>query len=194
VHIDMTAFFTYLDNAMIRHDYTFNGEDSIMYNGEMCKVQALTNASYAKVMGAHINLLANLTDFLKLKSNITLTKGLEKGDIPLRHAAPVFGSTHIVLKLDSFNADLYSVYNGPKRYEDMPPSETDKPSMYAKDENGNPWSPGWITFNLKISYDILKWAAVNAGIENIFDNRYRPYSSGIVAPGRNFVISLRVII
>jgi hemoglobin/transferrin/lactoferrin receptor protein len=194
LHIDMTAFFTYLNNAMIRHDFTFNGEDSIMHKGEMCKVQAITNASYAKVTGVHINLLANLTDFLKLKSNITITKGLEKGNIPLRHAAPVFGSTHIVLKLDSFNADLYSVYNGPKRYEDMPPSETDKPYMYAKDENGNPWSPGWITFNLKISYDILKWAAVNAGIENIFDNRYRPYSSGIVAPGRNFVISLRVII
>jgi hemoglobin/transferrin/lactoferrin receptor protein len=76
----------------------------------------------------------------------------------------------------------------------MPPSETDKPYMYAKDENGNPWSPGWITFNLKLSYDILKWAVVNAGIENILDNRYRPYSSGIVAPGRNLVISLRVII
>lgn len=194
LHIDMTAFFTYLNNAMIRHDFTFNGEDSIIYNGEMCRVQAITNTSNAKVTGAHINLLANLTEFLKLKSNITLTKGLEKGNIPLRHAAPLFGSTHIVLKLDSFNADLYSVYNGPKKYEDMSPSETDKPYMYAKDENGNPWSPGWITFNLKLSYDVLKWAVVNAGIENIFDNRYRPYSSGIAAPGRNLVISLRVII
>lgn len=194
LHIDMTAFFTYLNNAMIRHDFTFKGQDSIIFKGEMSKVQALTNASYAKVTGAHINALVNITDFLKLKSNITITKGLEKGNIPLRHAAPLFGSTHILLKLDSFNADLYSVYNGPKRYEDMPPSETDKAYLYAKDENGNPWSPGWITFNLKLSYDIMKYAVINAGIENILDNRYRPYSSGIAAPGRNLVISLRVII
>ncbi|MBK7134569.1 MAG: TonB-dependent receptor [Bacteroidales bacterium] len=102
VHIDMTAFLTFLNNAMIRHDFTFNGEDSIIYNGEMCKVQAITNASYAKVAGAHINLLANLTDFLKLKSNITITKGLEKGNIPLRHAAPLLVQP-ILYKLSSFN-------------------------------------------------------------------------------------------
>jgi hemoglobin/transferrin/lactoferrin receptor protein len=31
---------------------------------------------------------------------------------------------------------------------------------------------------------------VFAGLENMLDKRYRPYSSGISAPGRNFVISL----
>jgi hemoglobin/transferrin/lactoferrin receptor protein len=179
---------------MVRHDFQWNGEDSIIYKGELCKVQAITNASYAKVAGAQVSILANLTSFLKLKSNLTLTKGIEKGDIPLRHAAPLFGSTHLLLKIKAFNTDIYSIYNGSKKYEDMPPSETDKPYMYAKDENGNPWSPGWITLNFKMSYDIMKWAVINAGIENIFDNRYRPYSSGIVAPGRNFIISMRIII
>ncbi|MFT7154314.1 MAG: hemoglobin/transferrin/lactoferrin receptor protein, partial [Alteromonas macleodii] len=29
------------------------------------------------------------------------------------------------------------------------------------------------------------------GVENISDQRYRPYSSGIVAPGRNFILSLK---
>jgi len=194
LHVDISAFFTYLNNAMVRHDFIFKGQDSILYNGEMCRVQAITNTSYAKVTGTHLGLLANITGFMKLKSNITLTRGLEKGNIPLRHAAPLFGSTHIVLKFDSFNADIYSVYNGPKRYEDMSPSETDKPYMYARDKNGNPWSPGWVTFNLKLSYDISEWAVVNAGIENILDKRYRPYASGIAAPGRNLILSLRVII
>lgn len=194
IQIDITAFFTYLNNAMIRHDFIFNGQDSISFNGEMSRVQAITNASYAKVTGTHLGILGNITDFLKFKSNLTITKGLEKGNIPLRHAAPLFGSTHIVLKIKSFNADLYSVYNGAKRYEDMPPSETDKPYMYAMDKNGKPWSPGWVTYNLKLSYDISEWAVINAGIENILDNRYRPYASGISAPGRNLVLSLRVII
>jgi hemoglobin/transferrin/lactoferrin receptor protein len=30
---------------------------------------------------------------------------------------------------------------------------------------------------------------LNIGFENITDQRYRPYSSGIVASGRNFIIS-----
>jgi hemoglobin/transferrin/lactoferrin receptor protein len=32
---------------------------------------------------------------------------------------------------------------------------------------------------------------LSAGLENITDVRYRPYSSGMAAPGRNVVISLR---
>ena len=194
LHIEITAFFTYLNKAMVRHDFLFNGEDSIIFKGEMCKVQALTNASYASVTGAHMSALVNITDYLKLKSNMTITRGTEKGGIPLRHAAPLFGSTHLLIKIKSFNADIYSVYNGSKQFDNMPSSEIDKPYIYAKDENGNPWSPGWATMNFKLSYDIMKIAIINAGIENILDNRYRPYSSGIAAPGRNFVISLRVII
>jgi hemoglobin/transferrin/lactoferrin receptor protein len=76
----------------------------------------------------------------------------------------------------------------------MPPSETEKPDLYASDENGKPYSPGWITLNLKMSYNITRWAVLNAGIENIFDLGYRPYSSGIVAPGRNFIFSFRVTV
>jgi len=192
LHIDLTGFYTWLDNAMVRHDFLFNGEDSIIYNGELCKVQAITNASYARVFGTQINLLANITGWLSIKSVLNITKGLEKGDIPLRHAAPVFGSTHLICTSSKLSSDLYSNYNGSRKYEDMAPSETEKPYMYAKDENGNPWSPGWFTLNLKVSYAIMKWGTINAGVENILDNRYRPYSSGIVAPGRNFIFSLRV--
>ena len=31
----------------------------------------------------------------------------------------------------------------------------------------------------------------SGGIENITDQRYRPYSSGITAPGRNFILAVR---
>lgn len=192
LHLDITGFYTWLDNAMVRHDYLFNGEDSILYKGELRKVQAITNATYARVYGTQINLLANISGWLSLRSVLNITKGKEKGGIPLRHAAPVFGSTHLIYNSSNFTADLYSSYNGSIKYEDMAPSETEKPYMYATDENGNPWSPGWITLNLKVSYNILKWVIINAGIENMLDSRYRPFSSGIAAPGRNFILSLRV--
>jgi outer membrane receptor protein involved in Fe transport len=60
------------------------------------------------------------------------------------------------------------------------------------DENGNPWSPGWFTLNMKLSYEMMNRVSVTGGIENMFNVRYRPYSSGIVSPGRNFIISLRL--
>nr|MBK9651447.1 TonB-dependent receptor [Bacteroidota bacterium] len=36
-----------------------------------------------------------------------------------------------------------------------------------------------------------KNSSVNAGIENILDTQYRYFSSGISAPGRNFIGSIR---
>jgi hemoglobin/transferrin/lactoferrin receptor protein len=57
--------------------------------------------------------------------------------------------------------------------------------------NGDPFSPNWYTLNFKAMYQFHTNFSVSAGIENLTDQRYRPYSSGMVAPGRNFIISLR---
>lgn len=194
LHLDATGFHTWLNNAMVRHDFLFNGEDSIIYKGVLSRVQAITNTTYARVYGIHLNLQANITNYLSVKSALNITKGKEKGGTPLRHAAPMFGSTHIIYKSNIFNADLYVSYNAARKFADMPPTEIEKPYLYAADKNGDPYSPGWFTLNCKVSYSLMKWAIINAGVENILDNRYRPYSSGIVAPGRNFILSLRVII
>lgn len=192
LHVDITGFYTWLTNAMTRQDFLFNGEDSIIYKGVLSKVQALSNATYAHVTGIHLNVQAHITDNFSLRSALNITNGKEKGGIPLRHAAPLFGSTHLEYKRPVITADLYASYNGSRKFSGMPPSETDKPYLYATDENGDPWSPGWMTVNFKLSYKFIRWATINAGVENILDNRYRPYSSGIVAPGRNFIISLRL--
>ncbi|MBA4321750.1 MAG: TonB-dependent receptor, partial [Odoribacter sp.] len=193
LHFEITGYYTWLKNAMVRHDFLFNGEDSINYGEVLSKVEAIVNAGYARVYGVSINVQANLLKNLILKSSLNITEGNEQGGIPLRHSAPVFGTTHLIYETSRIKADFYSVYNGAKTFNNMAPSEIAKPYMYAADKDGNPWSPAWYTLNFKISCNISKWGIINAGIENIIDNRYRPYSSGIVAPGRNYIISFRII-
>jgi hemoglobin/transferrin/lactoferrin receptor protein len=87
---------------------------------------------------------------------------------------------------------LYAQYSGERKFEDLPQEEQGKPEFYAKDDNGDPYSPGWYTLNFKASYQANDQINIGAGLENITDQRYRPYSSGIVAPGRNMVVSLTV--
>jgi hemoglobin/transferrin/lactoferrin receptor protein len=65
--------------------------------------------------------------------------------------------------------------------------------MYAVDTDGNPYSPSWMTFNFRAMYQMNDYFSINAGIENILDLRYRPYSCGIVAPGRNFTAGVRAV-
>jgi hemoglobin/transferrin/lactoferrin receptor protein len=192
LHSELTLFHTWLTNAMVRNDFLFNGFDSILYLGEPSKVEAMTNSGSARVYGFNINMQVNILRYLSLKTALNITEGYEANGDPLRHAAPLFGSTHLMFKTGGFDADLYTNYNGAKKYEKMAPSETEKPYLYAADGNGNPWSPGWFTINLKMSYKFLNRISLMAGVENILDVRYRPYSSGIAAPGRNFMASVRI--
>ncbi|MBO6518169.1 MAG: TonB-dependent receptor, partial [Bacteroidia bacterium] len=62
--------------------------------------------------------------------------------------------------------------------------------LYARDDNGLPFSPAWWTLNLKAGMAFSKSLSLNLGLENILNKRYRPYSSGITAAGRNLIISL----
>lgn len=194
LHAEVNGFFTWLDNAMVRRDFLFNGDDTIIYRDTPSKVESVVNAGSAVVYGVQISLQANLARDLRLRSTLNITEGKDQDNIPLRHVAPFFGATHLTYERSRLKADLYTNYNGRKPFEKMAPSEAEKPYMYALDDNGNPFSPGWATINFKMSYNLGSWGTLNAGVENIFDKGYRPYSSGIVAPGRNFIFSLRVVV
>jgi hemoglobin/transferrin/lactoferrin receptor protein len=85
----------------------------------------------------------------------------------------------------------YAVYSGKKDFGDLPQEEQAKGEIYAEDAEGNPYSPSWYTLNFKAAYQVNEVIHIGAGVENITDRRYRPYSSGIVAPGRNLMLSVR---
>lgn len=190
------GYYTYLDNALVRRDFTLNGMDSIMYNGEMSQVQAIQNAAFATIYGVELGLNLNFLENFNLRSSFSYQKGEEEDDagnkVPLRHAAPWFGKTEFIFMMNRLEANLYMVYNGEIKNEDLAPSEQEKDYIYAMDESGNPYQPSWFTLNLKISYQLLDNFELYLGVENITDQRYRPYSSGISAAGRNFIGSLRV--
>ena len=61
---------------------------------------------------------------------------------------------------------------------------------YSNDADGNAYSPAWLTLNLRASLQLARGLSLNATLENIADKRYRPYSCGISAPGRNITMSL----
>ncbi|WP_368662465.1 TonB-dependent receptor plug domain-containing protein [Zobellia laminariae] len=72
------AFYTYLVDALVRRDYLFDGEDEIMYNGELSSVQAIQNAAKAFVYGFEFGVEAFLTDNISVVSNLTITEGIEE--------------------------------------------------------------------------------------------------------------------
>ncbi len=190
--IKAEVFYTRLKNAMVRRDFTLNGQDSILYDGVMSKVQALVNADEATIYGGTFGFDFIFSNHIRTEHDITITKGEDSDGYAVRHVPPTFGSSHLIFENYRWFADLYVIYNGEIAYENLAPSEQDKPYMYAIDENGNPYSPAWWTLNLKGNYKVSKACTISGGIENILDKGYRPYSSGVVSPGVNLVFSVLV--
>ncbi len=188
------AFYTYLVDALVRRDYQFNGASQVAYNGELSDVQAIQNAAKAYVYGFEFGLEAFLSDQWSLISNLTLTEGIEEEedgtDSPGRHVPPTFGDFHILWKNQRFKTDLFVNYNGEVAFKDLAASERGKTYIYAANAEGNPYSPSWYTINFRSQFTVSNALKASLSLENITDQRYRSYSSGITAPGINLIIGL----
>jgi len=189
VKVELTGFYTWLKDAMVRRAFDGLGQDSLLYDGEMSRVEALVNAESATIYGTTVNVDYLFNNQWRTRHDITITKGEDSEGLPMRHVPPVFGSSHIIFEGPKLYLDFYVNYNGKLNFEDLAPDEQDKPHLYVPDENGNPYSPSWWTANIKSNYQLNSNLTLSGGIENIFNKRYRPYSSGVVSAGTNFVIS-----
>ncbi|QIE60057.1 TonB-dependent receptor [Rasiella rasia] len=193
VTIEMSTFYTVLNDALVRRDFSLNGETEIDYQGEASTVQAIQNAAKAEVYGFEVGMEINFSEALQLTSQYNITDGFSEEDdgtrAPSRHIAPMFGNTHLLFKWNKLKLDAFGEYNGQFDFEDLAPSQQSNAFLYALDENGNPFAPNWLTLNFGAQYDITEALQVNAVLENITDERYRPYSSGIAAAGRNLIVA-----
>jgi hemoglobin/transferrin/lactoferrin receptor protein len=193
VKLDVAGYYTVLKDALVRRDFNLNGKTEILYKGELSNVQAIQNAGRAEVYGFEAGLEVNFCSSLQLTSQYNFTDGFtleeDGSEVPIRHAAPPFGNTHLMFKKEKWRLDAFMEYNGQFSFDDLAPTQQNNAFLYAKDKNGNPFSPSWHTLNFAVQYQITDDLQLTTTLENITDQRYRPYSSGIAAPGRNFIIS-----
>ena len=110
---------------------------------------------------------------------------------PARHAAPWFGATRLWFRAENLVIQGYCQYSGGFSHDQLAVEEQSKTEIYPLDAQGNTYSPAWQTFNLKAQFSLDTHIDLITGVENITDQRYRTYSSGISAAGRNLILALR---
>jgi hemoglobin/transferrin/lactoferrin receptor protein len=193
---NLSLYYTVLDNALARRDFQYNGIDSLIYDGVMSKVEAIQNITKAYVYGLQAGVDIQLYKGIRIQSRLSYQIGEEQSEdslkyYPLRHAVPLFGSTHFIIEKHKLMVDFYADYNAKIDAEDMPLSEIADSAPYAKDSQNRPFVPGWYTLNMKASWFVNSNLSINAGVENITNQLYRPFASGISAPGINFIMSVK---
>jgi len=189
VRIEGIGFYTIYNNAITTERATFNGQDSILYEGELSQVTSSKNANEAFIYGFSGNITAEITDAFSIASTLNYTYGRIKTDsvdYPLDHIPPLFGKTSLILNLKKFKGEFFALYNGWKRIKDFNMSGEDN-QQYATEFG----MPSWCTLNLRTAYQINKNLQIQVDLENILNQNYRVFASGISGPGRDFRITLR---
>lgn len=193
VKLEATGYYTFFRDAIVSDKFTFNGQSSIIYDGTLTPVFANQNKAKAYAVGFNMAITADIDNNFSFYSTINFTKGKYTNSdgtkVPLDHVPPVFGRANINYHNKKITAEIFSLYNTAKKSKDYNPGGEDNQLYSADPVNG--FMPGWFTFNLRSSYQITKQISAQVALENIFDRNYRTFASGISAPGRNLIITLR---
>ena len=187
LRMDVVGYYTLLTDAIVRTDYSLDGLDSMMYDGDMYRISANYNANLAHIYGASLNVISDFYNNIVLKASLNYTKGRNlTDDVPLGHIPPVFGRVSITYDYKKFRFESFVYYNGWKFIDSFAPYGEDN------DEEATTFGyPAWWTLNMNSTYRITEYLSLQFSIENILDQFYKPYASGVSAPGRNFILTLR---
>jgi hemoglobin/transferrin/lactoferrin receptor protein len=79
------------------------------------------------------------------------------------------------------------LFNGRKIRGEYSPSGEDN-AQYAPGGE----TPSWQTYHVRANWQVNKNLLASFAVENILDLNYRVFASGISAPGRNLVASIKV--
>lgn len=185
--IQLVGFYTFMNDAIVRTAFQLNGQDSLEYDGDLYRVTTNYNAGQAHIYGVSIGLSANPNQNFILKSTLNYTLGYNlSDDVPLGHIPPIFGRTSLSYRKSKFFLDMYFIYQGWKSEEDFSP--------YGEDNEAEAMQygyPAWWTANIKAGIAAGTHLNFILAIENLFDQFYKPYASGVSGPGRNFILSAR---
>lgn len=188
LQVNAAIYQTWLRDAIVVGPFLFNGSGTILYDGMVANVLANQNNASAIINGFSLGLNGNLNNAFSYNFTSTYTNGTLKNNetMPLDHIPPFMSRLAINFQKEKFKTTFYTIYNGWKRIKDYNPNGEDN-QQYAPPEG----MPSWYTINLRLSYNINKYAEVMAGIENILDLQYRTFASGINGAGRNFSLSIK---
>lgn len=193
--IEVTGYYTRLNNALVRRDFQLNGADEIFFAGQLSQVQAIQNAAKSDRFGLQFGVDWNISTAWFFALDVNWQEGADEMDdgsiSPGRHVAPTFGATSLRYSIGKLMLEANLGFQGEFSHADLSVEERNKSEIYALDANGNTFAHSWYTLNFKSQINISETLSLQMGVENITDQRYRPYSSGISGAGRNFVISIR---
>ncbi len=189
IRFEGACFYTLYRDAIALAPFTLNDSDSIDYNGTRAAIYANQNARKGYLLGIQGRLLWKWNTRWSLDNTITQSKGRYQtatGEMPLDHIPPVFGRSGLQYQGKRFQAETFILFNGWKRLQDYNLEGEDN-IQYATPDG----MPGWMTLNLRFQVTVSERIQIQGSGENLTDRNYRVFASGLSAPGRSWMLTVR---
>jgi len=193
-------YYTHIDDVIMKVDT--DQEWQINPEQPFTNIRTNENVGNAEIYGATLSLSARVASNYTIETDYTLIKGRNiNTNLPFTHIPPSFGKTALYIDFEDWRASFFILYNGKKPIDEYDiisgtDNEEESPFQWVMTDEGNyiieyQGTPSWFTLNLSGMYQISKSFTIQLALENILDQHYKTFSSGLSAPGRNFIITLR---
>jgi hemoglobin/transferrin/lactoferrin receptor protein len=192
------VFYTLLDNYIIRDNFIINGNNQVEFDGEFGNAVANQNRGTAFVTGFTSSYLGKLSNIWSTSGFVTYTKGRTYDtNEPMSSIPPLFGQFEVSYKKEKIELGADFRFNSKKDIADFNFREgidnhdlTPVVDANANDEKDIYYgTPSWATFGVNGKYLVNDNLSVQARLNNLFDEHYIEFASGVSAPGRNLSVS-----
>ena len=193
-------YYTLLDNY-IQRDFVYNSDGSIQqveFDNEFGNAVSNQNKDKAYITGYTANYLGKISSAWRTSGFVTYTKGRTYDtNEPMSSIPPLFGQFEVNYKVDKLELGAALRFNSKKDIADFNITEgidnhdltpivnaniTDQIAIYAG-------SPSWVTVGLNSRLVVSNNFSVLARFDNLLDQHYIEFASGVASPGRNLSIS-----
>ena len=203
--INANAYYTAISDAIMRVEADSIHKVGVIIDPEegFTSIKTNQNTGKAEIYGATASLSMRIASNYTLETDYTYIKGRNKDtDLPFTHIPPSFGKTAIYADFDHWRASFYALYNGSKPMDQYDlisgtDNEEESPILWTNLEESDTWvieyqgTPAWYTLNMSFMYRFSESFTLQLAAENILDHHYKTFASGLSAPGRNFILTLR---
>jgi hemoglobin/transferrin/lactoferrin receptor protein len=181
-------------NYIIFADTSTPDRNTILYNGEEVQTIANNNLGNRYLYGASVDGNFSMSNSLSLRGSLDLIKAAKSKKYgPLPSISPAFGRVLIQYQKNDWLSHLsfhFSDKKEPRFYSlggedglEETPLLSENPEIFAG-------SPAWSELSWLAQYRWKENTFFRVALENIFDVHYRPFASGISAPGRNLKLGV----
>jgi hemoglobin/transferrin/lactoferrin receptor protein len=184
---EINAFRTWSIDAVQQRPFTLNGKDTVYIDGTPWAVVANQNVGQANIYGASAEVNASIGQLEACATGVYAYGTVADTNLPLGKMPPVYGSVRATWHQDAFMFGAQFWWMATKPFGEIP-ADGERVIGINTTPDGN---PAWQRVDLSAGWRPSSMFEIRAILENLLDAQYRPYSSGVSAPGRNLVVSVR---